>query len=40
MDDWLNSIPVITKKPMVMTTSWIVAIIAPTANCHSKRNQM
>ena len=40
MDERLNSMPVMTKKPMVMMTSCMVARIAPTANCHSNRTQM
>ena len=36
----LNSMPEITKIPMVSTTSCTVAMIAPSANCHSNRNQI
>ncbi len=35
----LNSVRVIRKKPMVSTMSCIVPMMAPMANCSSKRNQ-
>ena len=29
----------IDMKPIVSTMSWTLAIMAPSANCHSNRNQ-
>ncbi len=34
-----KSICVTDMKPMVSTRSWTLAIMAPSANCHSNRNQ-
>ena len=31
---------VMTKKPIALVTSRISVTTAPTANCHSKRNQI
>ena len=39
MEVVLNSSCVTEKKPTVSSRSCIVAMTAPTANCHSKRNQ-
>ena len=35
-----NSIRVSARKPMALVMSRISVTTAPTANCHSKRNQM